>query len=148
MVFNNLFCVLFKKKKMKWNEKWIKKRKWNELKKKNKRTKIYKAFEWYWVVGHLVVGRFKSKKNDKWKRKEKRERRRESGVIEALGCKGEQQRHPPLDDRFDGQTSLFSHVILRKVLLDTMNISTAADFIFNGQIVRFVVGKLNPKTFI
>ena len=35
-------------------------------------------------------------------------------MTEALGCKGEQQRHPPLDDRFDGQTSLFSHVILRE----------------------------------
>ena len=79
----------------------LKKRKWNEMKnelkkesemnwkRKTKETKIYKAFEWYWVVGHLVVGRFKSKKNDKWKRKEKRERRRGSGVAEALGCKGE-----------------------------------------------------------
>ena len=103
----------------------LKKRKWNEMK-----------------------NELKKESEMNWKRKEKRERRRESGVIEALGCKGEQQRHPPLDDRFDGQTSLFSHVILRKVLLDTMNISTMADFVFNSQIVGFVVGKLNPKTFI
>ena len=35
-----------------------------------------------------------------------------------------------------------------KVLLDARNIPTVADFVFNNSIVRFVVGKLNPKTFI
>ena len=35
-----------------------------------------------------------------------------------------------------------------KVLLNVMNIPTVVDFVFNGWIVRSVVGRLNLKTFI
>ena len=35
-----------------------------------------------------------------------------------------------------------------RVLLDTTNVSTMADFGFNGPICRSMVGKLNPKTSI
>ena len=36
---------------------------------------------------------------------------------------------------------------LERVLLDMRNVSTMADFGFNGLICRFMVGKLYPKTF-
>ena len=41
--------------KIKWNEKWIKKIKWNELKKKNKRN--LNSIKAFWIVlGHGPLG--------------------------------------------------------------------------------------------
>ena len=69
-------------------------------------------------------------------------------MAEALWCMGEQQCRLPLVNRFDGQTSLFSHEILRESSTRREEHSYGGRFNFNSWIVRSMVGRLNPKTFI
>ena len=54
----------------------------------------------------------------------------------------------PLVDRLNGRLLSFSCEILKESSTQHEEHPYMGDFIFNGQIVRFVVGKLNPKTFI
>ena len=76
MVFVNLFCVLLKKMKMKWNGKWINERNGNELKKKNKGNQIgLKLLSCVWVVGHLWLGGFRNKKKKNVKNEGKKMRK-------------------------------------------------------------------------
>ena len=51
-------------------------------------------------------------------------------MVEALRCRGEQQRRPPLVGRFNDQTSLFSCENLRES-------STRHEEHFNGGLFRF-----------
>ena len=129
-MFNNLFCVLFKKNE---NEMKNELRKESEMnwKRKTKEIKIHKVFELCQAMGHLVVGRFKSKKNKKWKRKGKRERKKGSGVAEALGV-GKSNNVVHLWLAVSTVKWAYFHAqFWEKVLVDTRNISTMAYFVFN-----------------
>ena len=112
MVFVNLFCVLLKKMKMKWNGKWINERNGNELKKKNKGNQIgLKLLSGVWGVGHLWLGGFRNKKKKNVKIEGKKEEKMEGQWAHA----GEKKKlcHY-LVDHLDSQTSSVLHGILKE----------------------------------
>ena len=97
MVFINLFCVLLKKMKMRWNEKkWINERNGNELKKKNKGNQIgLKLLSGVWVVGHLWLGGFRNKRKGKELKMGRRKRKREVAEGEGQWARAGKKKFPP-----------------------------------------------------
>ena len=94
-----------------------------------------------YLVGLIATfsGSLKQKrKKEKEKEKENEENRRAFGRLCVEYC------NPPLANHFDGQMTFVSHE--GNTLLNTKNIRTMSDFIFNGWIIISVVGGFNPKT--
>ena len=118
-------------------------KKWIELKKKTKLIYIYIYI--LLLLGWVVItfnGSFKKK--IKKIKKEKRKKKETWGSWLTVG----KVLQSAFGWSFQWPNMLHFTWNFEKVLLDARNIHTVADFVFKCWIVRSIVGRLNPKTFI
>ena len=127
LVFDNSFRVLLKQ---------------HELRKKNELNWIEEKENKNHISSRLVFGRTKKQEKEKEIEKKRESLQRVSMIVRV------EHSAIPWSAISTAKRVFFCVKFWGNTLLDTKNIHTVSDFVFNSWIVRSMVERLNPKTFI